>query len=233
VKQNPDRVLSSCAGKCKEDADLSSPSPSRGPLLNEFLASVAGITPLLPAGGSVAALAGALAAALGEMMSSLTEGRERFASVDAEVREIHAKLSLFRDRLQTLVQEDSDVFTFVMEAMKLPKETSQQNIARAEELEGAMRKATEIPLRIARAAAETMELLQVLLKIGNSNARCDAAVGVLMAFASLKGAQYNILANIKRIEDEEFAGKCRTEILDLVRRSQDILRQVDSALTGD
>jgi formiminotetrahydrofolate cyclodeaminase len=232
LKINSHGVPRSGTSERKKDIDLSAPSPSGGLLLDEFLASVAGITPLLPAGGSVAALAGALAAALGEMMSRLTEGREKFAAVDPEVRKIHAKLSVFRARLQALVREDADVFTSVMEAIKLPEETSEQKIARGEVLERAMRLATETPLRIARASAETMGLLQVLVKVGNPNARCDAAVGILMAFASLKGAQYNVLANIKRIADKEFSENCRIEVLALVRKCQGIMQQVDTALTS-
>ncbi|MBP1625451.1 MAG: Formiminotransferase-like protein [Acidobacteria bacterium] len=62
------------------------------PGMEEILQNVANTDPLLPAGGSVAALAGALGGALGEMVSGLTEGRAKFASVDARVREIHAEL---------------------------------------------------------------------------------------------------------------------------------------------
>jgi formiminotetrahydrofolate cyclodeaminase len=206
--------------------------PSSGaPQLDEFISSVAGISPLLPAGGSVAALAGSLAAALGEMMSGVTEGREKFAVVDSQVREIHAKLSRFRDGLRNLVQEDAEAFGSVMEAIKLPQNMEDQRIARVEAVEKALRAATETPLRIARASAEIMELLRVLVKVGNPNAQCDAAVGVQMAYASLKGAQYNVLANIKRLKDKEFAGNCRTEVLELVQRGQIILQQVDEALT--
>jgi formiminotetrahydrofolate cyclodeaminase len=200
--------------------------------LDEFIASVAGISPLLPAGGSVAALAGSLAAALGEMMSGVTEGREKFAVVDSQVREIHTKLSRFREGLRNLAHEDAEAFGSVMEAIKLPKETEELKMARAESLERALHAAIRTPLRIARASAEIMELLQVLVKVGNPNATCDAAVGVQMAYASLKGAQYNVLANIKRLKDKEFAGNCRTEVLELVQRGRVILQQVDEALTG-
>jgi formiminotetrahydrofolate cyclodeaminase len=206
--------------------------PSSGALqLDEFIASVAGISPILPAGGSVAALAGSLAAALGEMMSGVTEGREKFAAVDSQVREIHAKLSRSRGALRNLVQEDAEAFGSVMAAIKLPKETEELKIARAEAVEKALRTATETSMRIARSSAEIMELLQVLVKIGNPNARCDVAVGTQMAFASLKGVQYNVLSNIKGLEDKEFAGNCRTEVLELVQRGQIILQQVDMALT--
>lgn len=198
--------------------------------LDEFISSVADISPLLPGGGSVAALAGALAAALGEMMSGLTEGREEYAAVDAQVRAIHTKLRGFRDMLQKLVREDSDAFNSVMEALKLPKENEVQKAARMEALEKAVRAATETPLRAARFSAEILEHLQVLVRVGNPNARSDAAVGAQMAFASLKGAQYNIMANIRGLKDKEFGAKCQKEVSGLVQKGQVILQQVDTAL---
>jgi formiminotetrahydrofolate cyclodeaminase len=202
------------------------------PSLDEFLSSVAETSPLLPGGGSVAALAGALAAALGEMMSGVTEGRKKFASVDAKVREIHAKLTKLRDMLKHLVQEDSAAFKSLMDALKLPKESEEQKAARAEAMESATKAATETPLRIARAAVEVLEHLEVLVEAGNPNARSDAATGAQMAYASLKGAQYNILTNIRGLKDRAFAESCRAEVLDLVRRGQTILQQIDILAVG-
>jgi formiminotetrahydrofolate cyclodeaminase len=203
-----------------------------GPGLEEFIRSVAGASPLLPGGGSVAALAGALAAALGEMMSGVTEGRMKFAAVDSQVREIHAQLTELRDAVRLLIQEDSAAFDSVMDAFKLSKETEEQRAFRAEAIEKAIRFATDTPLRIARASFKILEYLRILIEIGNQNARCDAAVGVQMAYASLKGAQYNVLANTSIFRDKAFAEKCRTEVLDLVRGGQEIMQKVDERITG-
>jgi formiminotetrahydrofolate cyclodeaminase len=205
---------------------------AREPGLEEFIRCVADTVPLLPGGGSVAALAGSLAAALGEMMSSLTEGRKKFASVDARVREIHQKLTPLRDTLGMLVNEDSEAFKSVMDAIKLPKDNEEQKAARAQAIEKATRLATETPLRTARAAAEVLECLRVLVEVGNPNARCDAATGAQMAQASLKSAQYNILANISKMKDEAFAENSRAEVLALVQRGQAILQEIDLLITG-
>jgi len=204
--------------------------PKQG--LDEFVASVADISPLLPGGGSVAAFAGSLAAALGEMMSGLTEGRSRFADVDAEVRQIHANLTTARNALRKLVEEDSAAFSTVMDAFKLPKDTEEQKRVREVAVEQATRAATETPLRTARIAAGILEHIHALVRVGNPNARCDAAVGGQLAFAALKGAQYNVLANIKALKDQRFAEDCRNEVLALVEKGQAILRRVDAEITG-
>lgn len=198
--------------------------------MDEFIASVAGSDPILPAGGSVAALAGSLGAALGEMMSGVTEGKEKFASVEGEVRRIHAELTELRKTLRRLVDEDSDAFRSLMEAARLPRQDDQQRAAREEAIEHGTRAATETPIRTARSACRALELLRILAEIGNPSARCDVAAGAQMAGASLKAAQYNVLANIPGLKDREFAGTCRTEVMELVRRGQSILRQIDELM---
>jgi formiminotetrahydrofolate cyclodeaminase len=200
--------------------------------LEEFVKSVARISPLLPGGGSVAALAGSLAAALGEMMSGVTEGRQKYSGVDSRVRAIHACLTKLRNNLRVLVQEDASAFGLLLTAFKLPKDTLEQRAARVEAIEEATKIATDTPLRIARASSEVLESIRVLVDIGNKNARCDAAVGAQMAFAAIKGAQYNVLVNTSGLKDEVFAKNSRTEILKLVLRGQQILQQVDEIITG-
>jgi formiminotetrahydrofolate cyclodeaminase len=199
--------------------------------MDAFVSRVAAAVPL-PGGGSVAALAGALAAALGEMMAGLTEGRERFASEQARVMDIHAKLSGFRNVLRALVREDSAAYQSLLNAIRLPRDTEEQRIVRAGAIEKATRGATETPLRTARAAFEVLECLKILVEIGNPNAKSDAAVGAQLAYASLKGAQYNILTNIRALKDASFAGSCGTEISDLIRRGHATLRHIDTLVTG-
>ena len=197
--------------------------------MEAFVARVAEAVPL-PGGGSVAALTGALAAALGEMMAGLTEGRAQFASVQVQVADIHAKLTDCRSVLRTLVQEDSAAYQILLNAIRLPRETEEQRVVRAGSIEQALRGATETPLRTARAVLEALEYLKTLIEVGNPNARSDAAVGAQLAYASLKGAQYNILTNIRALKDVSFADSCRSEISDLIRRGQETLRYIDKRI---
>ncbi len=200
-------------------------SPKQG--IDEFLSNVAAAEPL-PGGGSVAALAGSFAAALGEMMSGLTEGREKFASTEPRVREIHAHLTHLRAELRALVQEDSAAYKTLLDALKLPRSTPDEKTARDEAIQFAVRGATETPLRTARACFQVLEALRVLAEIGNPNARCDVAVGAQLAYASLKGSQYNVLANIAVLRDAVFSENCRAETVDLVQKGERIMWQIDA-----
>ncbi len=198
----------------------------REPGVSEFVESVAA-PEAVPGGGSTAAFAGTLAAALGEMVSGLTEGKKKFEAAEAQVKEAHAKLKAARSRLHELVREDSASYQAVVEAMRLPKDTDDQKTARAEAIQRATRYATEVPLRTARVAAEVLKNLEVLARIGNPNARSDAATGAQLAHAALKGAQYNVLINIGSLKDKEFAEGCRKEAHDLALTAQGILQEID------
>ncbi len=191
-----------------------------------FLSNVAAAGTLL-AGGSAAALAGALAAALGEMMAGLTEGREKFASVQFQVLETHAKLTRLRKTLRSLIEEDSIAFNSLMSAIKLPQKNEGQRAARAVAIEESAKGATETPLRTARAAFEVLENLCYLAAAGNPHAVCDVAAGAQLAYATLKGGQYNVLANIRNMKDMAFVESCRSEISDLLLRGEKILHQID------
>ena len=204
-------------------------SLKREPGMEEFISSVASSEPV-PGGGSVSALAGSLAAALGEMVAGLTEGKKKYESVDGRVRELHARLTVARGALHELVREDAAAYQQVMRAMKLPKATPEEKTARNAAIEQATRSATEVPLRTARMAAEVVADLEVLAGIGNTNARSDAAVGAQLACAAIKGAQYNVLINLPGLKDTSFAESCRTEAAALARNGQAALQRIDAMM---
>lgn len=198
--------------------------------LAEFVDSVAA-PEAVPGGGSVAALAASLAAALGEMVAGLTEGKKKYAAVEEQVRELHRRLGELRGALHKLVQKDAAAYLGVMAALKLPKQTDAEKSARAEALESATRAATEIPLRTARLAAEALGAVAALAEIGNQNARSDAATAAQLAFAALKGAQYNVLINVPGLQDRGFAESCRSEAEALALLGAATLQRVDAVLT--
>jgi glutamate formiminotransferase/formiminotetrahydrofolate cyclodeaminase len=74
-------------------------------------------------------------------------------------------------------------------------------------------------------------MLGVLVEIGNQNARSDAAAGAQLAFAALKGAQYNVLINLPGLGDRTFGEACRRAANELARRGQDVLQKVDALVT--
>ena len=199
--------------------------------VREFVESVASPEPV-PGGGSIAAFAGSLAAALGEMVAGLTVGKKKFEQVEGRVTELLHELGERRGQLTALVQEDAAAFQAVVQAMRLPKATPEEQAARREAMQEATLIATEVPLRTARAAASALVTLEELARIGNPNAASDAATGAQMAFAALKGAQYNVLINLPGLKDASLAAACRTEVDDLARRGLELLGRIDARMTA-
>lgn len=164
-----------------------------------FVASVASGAPV-PGGGSVAAHAGALAAALAQMVASLTMGKKQYASVDAEMREVSAKAQALVSRLSALVQSDADAYAAVSSAYKLPK--GSEASARAAAIQKALLGAAEIPLETQRACLGVAELALAVASRGNTNAITDAGVCALLADAGCKGAGYNVRINALSLVDK-------------------------------
>ncbi len=198
----------------------------KGQRLDEFVSSVASAEPV-PGGGSVAALSAGLAAALGEMVAGLTEGKKKFEGVEAQVHELHRHLSGLRAELQQLVQEDASAYSRVMAAFKLPKESEAEKAARSAAIQSATRFATEVPLKTMRAARAVLGCVEILAGIGNPNARSDAAVGGQLAFAAIKGAQYNVLINLPGLKDDGFANACRNEAAQIALEGQELVSKID------
>src|SRR5262249_33949823 len=148
-----------------------------------------------PGGGSVAALAGALGAALGRMVSGLTLGKKKYADVEPQVRAAAEALDALRSRLYRLIRDDAQAYEEVMAAYAHPKATEAEAQERTRRIEAGLKHATAVPMQTARAALEALQWLQRLRPIGNQNALSDLGVGALMAQASVKGAAYNVYIN--------------------------------------
>lgn len=162
--------------------------------LGKFVAEVASLSPA-PGGGSVAALAGAEGFALLGMVARLTLGREKFASVEAEMKKLLEMASVMQMRLLELVDEDTEGFTQVMAALALPKDSDGEKALRRAELEKATLNAAKVPLETARLCLEGLQRLPELLDGGNPNALSDMGVAALSLRTGLDGALYNVQIN--------------------------------------
>lgn len=166
-----------------------------GESVDGFMSSVAGPTPT-PGGGSVAAHAGALGAALAQMVAGLTIGKKKYAAVEDEMKTLSLRASALRRQLAALVQRDADSYERVRTAYAMPKEPAEAAAARDLAIQDALIFASEVPLETARAAASVAELAAAVAERGNTNAATDAAVAALMAEAACKGAALNVRVNI-------------------------------------
>ena len=169
---------------------------AEGPTLDGWLDDLAGGGPV-PGGGSAAALAGALAAALVAMVARLTVGRKSYAGVQQRVAEILAEADALRAQLRRLVDDDAAAYAKVSAAYRLSKDDPRRAQAADEALVGA----AQTPLAMARGAARLLALAQEIGTIGNRNARSDAKVGEVLARAALSGAVENVRVNVGSLSE--------------------------------
>jgi len=180
-----------------------------------FLDELASNAPA-PGGGSVAALSGALGAALIGMVCSFTVGRKAYADVQDEMTEILAKSEVLRQRLADLIEADVEAYTGYSMATKMPRENDEQKAERTKAVQAALRAATEVPMGVAEAAVQVMDLCMPAAEKGNKYLVSDAGVAVLMAEAALRSAALNVLINLGGIKDEEFVAEKRAELGELL-----------------
>ena len=179
--------------------------------IQEFLDELAGKAST-PGGGSAAAIMGAMGAALISMVGNFTVGKKGYEDVDADAREILDKSEDLRARMTDMIKADIDVFNRVMGAFGMPKETDEEKAARSEELQAALKEATDVPLECARLAAEVINLSKPIAEKGNKNVISDAGVAVLAGQAALRSAALNVYINIGSIKDKDFAEDRRQQL---------------------
>jgi len=162
-----------------------------------------------PGGGSVAALCGALSAALSSMVANLTVGRKGYEKAGARMREVAAGAQGLKDDLLAAVDRDTQAFNKVMEAMRLPKATPEQAAEKAKAMEDATKEATLVPLDVLEKAVGAARLAEAVAGQGYQGSLSDAGVAGLTAAAAGEGAYFNILINLPGIGDKKFATRTR------------------------
>jgi glutamate formiminotransferase/formiminotetrahydrofolate cyclodeaminase len=204
---------------------------SGGVTLNGFRASVASANPA-PGGGSVAAHAGSLAAALVQMVAGLTIGRKKYADVDATFQDIAHQAASLGQRLAQLVELDAQSYEAVSAAYKLPKATPEQESNRKAAITAALIGASEVPLETARACATVASLAEVAARQGNANARSDAGVAALMAEAGCRGAAFNVKVNVDALDDSDAAHGLTEAAENFVRDASDAAKRTAELVLG-
>ena len=200
-----------------------------GQSLTAFVASVAAPTPA-PGGGSVAAHAGALAAALAQMVAGLTAGRKKYAAVDAEMRDVGLRAAALSNALAALADRDAAAYTEVSNAYKLPSDGDAAAATRQEAITAALLHAAEVPLDTARACAAVAELAAIVATKGNSNAVSDAGVAALLAEAGCRGAVYNVRINVASLADRARGAGLVEEAKQLLAKTGAFARQAVDAV---
>ncbi|HOM97724.1 MAG TPA: cyclodeaminase/cyclohydrolase family protein [Acetomicrobium sp.] len=184
--------------------------------IEQFLRELASDSPA-PGGGSVAALGGALGAALVSMVARLTMGKEKYKEEWVLMEELAEKADKLRDEFLALMDEDVLAFNEFMQAMRLPKDTDEDKAKRSVAMQEALKKAALVPMETLRACLELSKQAVLVVEKGNVNAITDSGTALLLSSSAAKAAAYNVRINLGGIKDQKFCDDLRADLKDLLK----------------
>ncbi|MDH6308963.1 formiminotetrahydrofolate cyclodeaminase [Dysgonomonas sp. PFB1-18] len=201
--------------------------------IKEFLAKTAGSDPV-PGGGSIAALNGAIASGLAEMVANLTIGKKKYEDREEQMKQLAASMNNHQVFFLKDIDADSDAYNKVFAAFKLPKETDEEKAERSKQIQAATKIAAEVPMEVARRAYTIMGLIAEVAENGNQNAITDACVSMMSARTAVLGAILNVKINLSSLKDEAYVAKMKAECdqleKDAIAKEQELLSKVNKML---
>jgi len=187
-----------------------------------------------PGGGSIAALAGGLGAALSSMVANLTANRRGSEAVDEVLNEAAEIAQELKFQLINGVDADTNAFNVYMDARRLPSTTDEQKNKKQQAEQDGLKLAVQVPLNTAQASLRAIEVAETVVKYGNPNSITDVGVGAQMAFAGVKGGVYNVLINLKDITDPDFVSDMKITCAGLEKKAaarlEAVIQQVESKI---
>ena len=198
---------------------------------SDFAAVLAAKEPV-PGGGGVAALAGALGAALCSMVGNYTSGKKAYALVERDVRRMLTAAEEVRERLIELVQEDADAFVPLSRAYAIPRDDPR----RADVLEECTKRACDAPLEMMRQVCRAIELLEEMGQKGSRMLISDVGCGAYLCRAALEAASLNVFVNTKSLRDREYAHGVESEVdamlAEYVKRAEECAADATARVRG-
>ena len=187
----------------------------------EFIRDLGSRAPA-PGGGSVAAMNGATAAALIEMVANLTIGSAKYEAVHEEMKSIQQKMCEVKEEFVYYINKDSEAFMELMASYKLPKETEEEKAFRKAEIQRTTKQAALVPYEIGKLAYTLLPLTETVIVKGNTNAITDGMIATINARAAVKSAFLNVKINLGSIQDAEF-----------VKQLADSMEEIEAVLDAE
>jgi glutamate formiminotransferase/formiminotetrahydrofolate cyclodeaminase len=185
----------------------------------QFLDATAARQPT-PGGGSVTALCGALASAMGEMVLNYSVGKKDLAAFQNELQPALSGLHNARQLMLALMVEDQKAYLALSAARKLPAGPE-----RDAQLSPALLACISTPESIGATAVAVLNICDQVINFVNFHLLSDLAVCADLAMATTRCAVYNVRVNLADVTDaaerqrvESRIGKMLTHAAELIQR---------------
>lgn len=203
--------------------------------VSDFVDEVSRESPA-PGGGSIAALCGSLGAALSSMVANLSIGKRGTEKVEGELMIVANRTQALKEILLKAIDDDTNAFNSYMAARRLPEKTEEERTFKNTAVQDGLKEAVYVPLNTAKLSAEIIDLAGIAVELGNINSVTDAGVAAHIAFSGVKGGIFNVLINLKEINDHPFVKEmiltCKTLETDSRKKLDKIMKNVDSKIAA-
>lgn len=202
--------------------------------VKEFMEETASESPA-PGGGSISACMGSLGVALGTMVANLSSHKRGWDNRWEEFSGWAEKGKAYQEQLLHLVDEDTQAFNQLMDAISLPKKTEEEDATRKKAIQDATKNAIMVPFKVMETAVNAMEVVKAMAETGNPNSVSDAGVGALALRSCVMGAFLNVKINAPGLEDKKFVEEILKKAFDLeniaINEEIEILRIVNAKIS--
>lgn len=187
-----------------------------------------------PGGGSVMGAVGSLACALAGMVGHLTINKNKFKELTEEEKNDFnnaiEKIKEIKIKLIETIDKDAESFNIFMEAMKLPKNTEEENLIRKNAISKAAIKSTETPFNILKYSYQLIPFFDIILKYGNTGVITDIASAYILIYCASKGSILNININTPLIEDKNFLENIKKNSSIYIEKIESKFREIENKL---
>ncbi len=196
-------------------------------LLNAFASSDP-----TPGGGSAAALASGIGAALLTMVAGLPKTRNGTDEDRAALDRAAAALAGVRRQLTVAVDADTAAYNRVVSAYKMAKASDAEKAARKAAIQNGLRAATDVPLNVVRLSAQALDAASAVALHGHRGASSDVGVAIALLRAGLQGARLNVEINLGSIEDAAYKQNVEDELERTMGAARTTADAAEQALSG-
>ena len=188
-----------------------------------------------PGGGSVSSYVGALGVALGTMVANLSSHKKGWDKRWKEFSDWAVRGKGIQNRLLELVDEDTQAFNKIIEAMRLPKTSDEEKKIRNDAIQAATRDAIMVPFRVMETAYSGFSVVREMVEKGNPSSITDAATGAIALRSCIRGAFLNVKINAAGLADRVFAKEIMMKGQDIETKAcleeEAILQLVDKQIS--
>ncbi len=181
---------------------------------------------MAPGGGSISAYTAAMGVSLGTMVANLSAHKRGWDDRWKEFSDWAEKGMEYQRQLLAMVDEDTIAFNGIMEAFGLPKSNDNEKVARKQAIQSATKYATEVPLKVAQLACDSMKVMLAMAEIGKPNSITDAGVGALCARSAVLGAVMNVKVNARDLDDKVWAEQVYKRCDELTEKAESMERTI-------